>query len=545
MAMSPTGSGKTVITGRIIKDANLPTTSIAHRAELVLQISLQQAREGIRHRIIGPEKLQSRVSKEHLRKLGADYVNRHSRFAVAGVDTLIRLAPEDPIFKTTEFWMIDEGHHVLKANKWGRAVGMFRKGIYGLLPTATPGRADGKGLGAHADGVADDLIMGPSPRELINRGFLCDYRVICSKSTLDRAKMHVTASGELEQKEMARQTKASSVTGDVVRTYQTHAMGKKTIVFAADLEHAGMIAKGLRGIGVRAEVISGDTDPDLRNSLLDRFESGALDCLVNVDLFGEGFDLPALECVIMARPTESFPLFAQMFGRALRLAISSVLAAAWDTYADFQRLQFIAQSSKPKALIIDHVGNIERHGLPDKPRVWSLDARDRRGNSENDMIPMRVCQVCAGAYERIFKICPYCKHVHVPAGRSSIAHVDGDMFELPPELLAAMRGEIAKIDSAPLIASGLPELAQRAQANRHMEKQQAQAVLREQITMWAALQRHRGHADDEIRKLFYFTFGIDIYSAMALARADAEKLTERIMKKLEIDGVVRSDYAAA
>src|SRR6516225_8024118 len=179
MPVSATGSGKTVIIGAVIKEANEPAGAIAHRQELVSQISLALAREEIKHDIIAPDNVRRRIVQLHMKKFGKGWFDPSARTWVAGVDTL--RAREDKLtdeFKNrTRLIVQDEAHHVLRENKWGQAFSMFPN-AYGLFPTATPERADGAGLGRAADGFVDALICGPTMRELINAGYLTDYDVI-------------------------------------------------------------------------------------------------------------------------------------------------------------------------------------------------------------------------------------------------------------------------------------------------------------------------------------------------------------------------------
>lgn len=541
MPVAPTGSGKTVIVSHIATQLNEPGVFIAHRAELTAQMSMAIARNGIRHKIIGPEKLQKLIINMHIMGLGHNYVNPQSKWAVAGVDTLRKFNPQDPVFQTSRFWAIDEGHHVLKENKWGKTAAMFRPDCFALMPTATPIRADGQGLGAHADGLVEEMIVGPGMRDLINQGYLCDYRLICPTNDLDMSKVHHSADGDFNQAEMREAVKKSSVIGDVVRTYLQYARGMLGVTFAADIEQAAEMARKFRESGTTAEVVTGETPTDLRNSILRRFAKREIMMLVNVDLFGEGFDLPAVEVVIMARPTESFSLYAQQFGRALRIMVSESLNASWHTFTDAQRLQHIAASPKPKALVIDHVGNWKRHNLPDKPRIYTLDRRDKRSSTiSDDVLPLRCCVMCTQPYEKAYKICPHCGHPHIPASRGSPEAVDGDMNEVDPTVLMALRGEIARLDSAPAIPYGANDIIVRAVQNRHHAKQQEQFDLRETMALWGGHQTMLGRPLDEAQRRFYHLFGIDILTAQTLNAKDAAELKNRILGKLAIDGVVNA-----
>ncbi|HWI05785.1 MAG TPA: hypothetical protein VNT52_18405, partial [Acidimicrobiales bacterium] len=269
--------------------------------------------------------------------------------------------------------------------------------------------------------------------------------------------------------------------------------------------------------------------------------------LVNVDLFGEGFDLPAIEVVSFARPTESWALYCQQFGRALRLMIDPALHPVWDSLTDAQRLAYIAASGKPVAIILDHVGNVIRHmGPPDKRIEFTLDRRERRSSKPSDAIPLRDCLnvECLKPYERVYKCCPYCGHYPEPVERSGPEFVDGDLFEYSPELLAHMRGEIDRIDGAAVMPYGAPYPVQLAVNKRHEERKEAQAALRLAMSWWYAWQECLGRPDiEEAYRRFYLTYGIDTAAAQALGAADALKLRARICEELlraGIDGTVNA-----
>lgn len=546
MPVVPTGGGKTVIVADIVKEMNVPTCVTAHRQELVGQISVALAREGVRHSLIAPKPVIRSIVAGHMAECGRSFYDHVSTVRVAGVDTLVKMdANNDPWFRSVGLMVEDEGHHALVKNKWGKAFLMFPN-ARGLLPTATPGRADGFGLGSHADGIVDEFVFGPTPRALIEMGYLTDYRVVCPPPSVDMTGVAVSdTTGDFNQDQVRKAVHRSPrLVGDVVREYLRWARGKLGVTFAVDVESATEIAKAFRDAGVPAEVVSAKTPDDMRRAILRRFRNREILQLVNVDLFGEGFDLPAIEVVSFARPTQSYGLYAQQFGRALRLMVSQILMAAWGTYTDEQRLRFIAESGKAKALIIDHVGNIERHGLPDKRREWTLNRRERKARSLNsDAIPLRIClePTCMQPYERIHKCCPYCGYYPVPAGRSTLIQVDGDLTELDPAVLKEMRKEIAKVDGPGYAPNGVSDAARRSIWETHLERQQAQQQLRHAIGSWAAT---HGNDDDSTNyRRFYYLFGIDVASAMALNAKGAEALRERIVRRLAIDGYVISEYA--
>jgi DNA repair protein RadD len=394
-------------------------------------------------------------------------------------------------------------HHLLAGNKWGKAAGMFPN-AHGLGVTATPCRADGRGLGRHADGLIDAMVVGLPMRALIDDGWLSEYRIFVPPSDLHLEDVAISAGGDYSPVPLRAAVHKSHITGDVVAHYQRIAPGKLGVTFAVDVAAATEIAQAFRAAGVPAEVVSADTPDALRAHVLRRFRAREVLQLVNVDLFGEGFDLPALEVVSMARPTQSYALYAQQFGRALRI-----------------------MDGKDRAIIIDHVGNVLRHGLPDAPRVWTLDRRERRSRGVSDLPPLRVCLSCTGAYDRVLAACPYCGEAWVPAERSTPAQVDGDLSELSPEALLRLRGEI---DRPLVVPYGAPPEVVGAVRRSYRERQEAQQALRDAMKVWAG--RHSTATDagtvSALQRRFYLEHGIDVLSAQALGRREADELRGRL-----------------
>lgn len=541
------GMGKTPIIGRICEEHDGWGVVTAHRGVLVTQISQQLAREGIRHRIIGSEATKRQARNNHLEELGKQFVDPHSGWHVASVDTLYKMNPLEEIFRKSTRFIGDEAHHFLAMNKWGKAYNLFRHpDLKALLPTATPARADGMGLGRHADGIADVMIEGPDMRYGIDHGYLTDYRIWCpTAKDLDLNGIDLNKEGDFNQAQLAKaMAKSTAIVGDIVSTYIKHAMGKLGVTFAVDVSEANKICAEFNRQGVPAAVLSAKTPETERNRQLKDFANRKLWQLVNVDLFGEGFDLPAIECVSMGRPTASWPLFMQQFNRALRLMISRILMNAWDTYPPFQRKQLIAESPKPFAMIFDHVGNTLRHGLPDKPRLFSLDRRAKRGGP-SDAIPMISCPACEYPYEIIEDRCPHCgapKPVPDPSMRGMPNLVGGDIFELTPEVRAKMLGDAMQaVNSwAPVPPGALP-LVVAGINNRQRAKVRAQKLLRHYVGWWAGL--YPGESDAKIVRRFYHAFNIDMLGAFSLGAQDAEELLERVKSKLA--GIVINDLESA
>jgi superfamily II DNA or RNA helicase len=516
LAVLPTGGGKTVLFGGVINDHVGASCAIAHRSELVGQMSLALAKYGVPHRIVAPSNIIRWICQLQMAELGTCLYNPNAPCAVAGVDTLIRRPDELASWMAqVGLWVIDEAHHVIRANKWGKAVDLFPN-AKGLGVTATPLRADGKGLGRHAQGVFDDMVVGPSGRDLINAGYLTDYKIFAPPSDLDLHDVAVSAAtGDYNPKQLKLQVRKSRIMGDVVDHYLRLTPGQLGITFATDIETATEISARFRSAGVPSEVVSSKTPNKIRVEIVRRFRAGDIKELVNVDIFGEGFDLPALQVGSFARPSESYGLYSQQFGRILRI-----------------------MKDKKFGTIIDHVGNVMRHGLPDVGREWTLDARERRprGERDPDVIPTRTCIECTGLYEAIYNICPYCLEPWVPADRSSPEQVDGDLAELDPEVLAALRGEINRVDTPSTTIyermAGKGDKVARGAAANQRKRQEAQAILRDSMKLWGGYQAHMGRPKPEGQKRFYFKFGVDVMRAQALGRPAAAELNARVVEDI-------------
>ena len=503
----PTGGGKTVIFSEILRRHQGAGVAIAHRQELVGQISLSLAGAGVRHQIIGPRAVIKMILDLHRSLFGATFYDPAAPVAVAGVDTLIRRADKlKSWINQVTLWVQDEGHHALPENKWGKAISLFPH-ARGLGVTATPERADGKGL----DGIFNHMIIGPSMRELISQAYLADYRIFAPPSDLDLTGVKIARDGDYSRPSLRDAVGKSHIVGDVIEHYKRIALGKQGVTFATDVETAATIAVKYRDAGVAAALVSANTPDGERQQLINQFRAGQLQQLVNVDLFGEGFDVPGIEVVSMARPTQSYAVYAQQFGRALR-----------------------PLPGKDAGIIVDHVGNVQRHRLPDAVRHWSLKGREKgaRRARDPDAIPVTTCTSCFRVYEAITLICPFCGHKSEPRARSAPEHVDGDLYELDPAALAALRGEVERIDGPVRVPEGMTGYAARGLINRWRDRQTAQGHLRDMIAQWAGYGHAAGMGDPEILRRFYFKFGVDVMTAQTLGAPDAERLAAEIFNAI-------------
>jgi DNA repair protein RadD len=545
MPVMPTGSGKTVTFCDIVREFNGPACTIAHRQELVGQAALALNRERVPHSIIAPKQVvQQIIALEHELQ-GYSTYNSRAPVRAAGVDTIIRHDPTDKWYSQVGLVVQDEGHHVLKDNKWGRAQLMFPN-ARGLFPTAHAVRADGAGLGREADGLVDRLVIGPSARELINRGFLTDYRIFCVGSDIDFDSVPIGPSGEYSMPKLRAATHSSNrLVGDVVKHYLQIAPGKLGVTFAVDIEEATKLRNAYQAAGVPAEIITSETPLGVRGQLMRKFRARQLLQLVSVDCLGEGVDVPAIEVVSLARRTASWQLMCQQIGRALRIIVEEGFLAHWDQYTDAERVAIIAASPKPKAIIIDHVGNIIWHaktrGLFDTPQEYTLLRREARSRGKSDAIPLRPCMMCFQPFERFRIECPHCGFPVTPGSRATPELVEGDLVELDPAVLAALRGEIERVNGPVRFPENMDPAARRGLMRHHHDRYKAQQSLQRYMQLWGGWQvNHRGLDNREAQKLFYIRFGVDVMTAQTLNAADATALEVRIAADLQKHNVVEA-----
>lgn len=535
MPVLPTGGGKTVLFCDIVRDFDQPACTIAHRQELVSQAALALNREKVPHAIIAQKQTIQQIIALENELQGYSCYNSRAVVRAAGVDTIIRRDPSDRWFSQVGLVVQDEGHHVLQANKWGTAQLMFPN-ARGLFPTAHAVRADRKGLGRDADGLVDRLSVGPCARELINRGYLTDYDIYCPANDIDFDSVPIGPSGELNMPKLRAVThKSNQLVGDVVKSYLKWAYGKLGVTFAVDKESAVQLRAAYNAAGVPAEIITDETPITVRGKLMRMFRAREILQLISVDCLGEGVDVPAIEVVSFARKTASWQLFCQQFGRSLRVLVDAKYWDVWDSFTDDERRAIIVASSKPKAIIIDHVGNVLWHaqirGLPDSPQEYGLIRGEGAGRGKSLIDPLRGCLFCFKPYRRFLVKCPHCGKEPPVTGRATPEAVDGDLILLDPQVLAALRGDVDRVNGPVHVPQGLDSSAQRGYLRNHHDRYRAQQELQRILRVWGGWQETQLETR-AAQKLFFIRFGVDVMTAMTLNAADANALQLRVIADL-------------
>lgn len=307
-----TGLGKTVIfaeLSRLTAQAlGRRPLILVHRDELVRQ-TVAKLRDADPSMAVGV------IQGPRLEMYGTDVV-------VASVQTLVRRL--DSIMPTRfDCIIVDECHHA--AAKSYMAIlehfGAFDTSSRTLTlgVTATMGRGDGLGLGE----VWEKVVFERDIKFGVENKFLVPAEVRTVKlAGLDTGKIRKGADGDFAPGALAKAMAGIGAGPVVARAYVEFAQAdgrlRRGIVFTSTVETAVAWAADFRELGVRAEVVTGETSPEERQGIYARVSAGTADVILSVMVLTEGFDLPAVEVAVIGRPTKSMPLLTQMVGRVLR-----------------------------------------------------------------------------------------------------------------------------------------------------------------------------------------------------------------------------------
>jgi DNA repair protein RadD len=369
----PTGGGKTLTSGAIILGAiakGKRVLFVAHRKELIDQSVTALYRLG--------------VHPVGVIRAGDKRRNLALPVQVASIQTLARRPRLDP---APDIIVIDESHRALAKG--------YQEHLYAAYPnaiviglSATPCRADGKPLA----GAFDYLVQETKYSELIAGGHIDEPIVYSTPVLPDLASVH-TSDGDFNQADLEAAVNKAALIGNAGAEWQKHCDGRRTVVFCVSVAHSMAVLEMFRGLGVKAEHLDGTTPEDQRSAILARLASGETQLVCNVGVLTEGWDCPPVKCLVILRPTKSLSLWMQMAGRILR---------PWGGI---------------KPLILDHGGNVDRHGLPHQDFEWSLKGRPKKAMAP----PMKTCADCFAYIPAGCKTCPHCSAEQLAGGSSDVA----------------------------------------------------------------------------------------------------------------------------
>jgi len=374
--------GKTAIAGRMLNNAierGRRTQFNVHRRELVLQVRRALDKEGIRYGLM--------TSK--------DRVNLDAPVQICSIPTLARRYKRLP---KPDLVVWDECHHI-GARSWDE---LFRhyQDAYHIGLSATPERAD-IGLGEYFEA----MVCGPSPAWMMEQGYISKYECYRPDNGFDPGSLR-TRMGEFVASDSAELISKRAIVGNAIDHYKKHCDGAKAVAFCVSVKASQQTAQEFRDRGIPAMHVDGDTSDELRDLALQELLLGKLRVITNVDLFGEGVDLPGLEAGIYLRPTMSRPLHIQQMFRPLT-----------------------AFEGKPYSFLLDCVGNTFLHGLPDAENSWELTTG--RVEKKPKAPPPRVCGYCFGASPAWSKKCRICQEPY-PVESREVDQVSGDLAKVEP-----------------------------------------------------------------------------------------------------------------
>lgn len=334
VVQSPPRTGKTVLMAEIARRTTAKGNKIlfiVHRKEII-----DQVRRTFTEQKVKPEFCQIGMVQTFSRHID-------------------RLAKPDVI-------LVDEAHHAL-ASSYRKVLDAFPNAVK-LLFTATPVRLGRQQL----DQIATDIVEGKQIQDLIDMGFLAKFRYFARKQ-IDEDKLKKSSTGDFTVDSMT-EALTTGIYSTVVKEYRERVNGQQAVVYWFSVETAKKCAQAFQNSGISAAEIDGDTPDNIRDDIVQKFRDGKIKVLSNVNLFTEGIDLPNVDCVIMARPTQSLALYLQFAMRCLN------------------------PRQGKTATIIDMVDNWRRHGLPSDHRDWKkmMVTGKKRKSSGGGVGGMGICQ---------------------------------------------------------------------------------------------------------------------------------------------------------
>lgn len=353
LIVSPPGSGKSVVIAEIARLTALKKNRVlffVHRQELVEQI------------------------KESFIEQGVD-LNYCTIMTVGKVANRLKILPKPNLI------IVDESQH--SRAKTYQKIFNYYSDVPRLGFTGSPWRLSGKGF----KDIYSVMVQGPKTKWLIDHHKLAPFTVY-GYQLGDKNMLRHGSTGDYTKRSMDNYTR-SIIHGSIVKSWLKFAKDRKTIVYCHSVSFSKKVAQAFRNAGINAVHADAKTPESKRDKIMTDFKKGKIKVLCNVELYGEGVNVPDCSCVVLLRPTESLVIYLQQSMRCMRY-----------------------QPNK-HAVIIDQVGNFEKFGLPDQDRQWTLEDREkhpRREGSTTDGPAIKTCPECFAVIEAKNVTCPLCGH---------------------------------------------------------------------------------------------------------------------------------------
>lgn len=272
--------------------------------------------------------------------------------------------------------IFDEAHHA-SSRTWTSIINKYPN-VYIIGLTATPIRNDNRGLG----NVFDVLIEGVDAEWLIENNYLSEFDYYAPRILNLKRGDFLHKGNNFDLKSVGQTMINHKIYGDIKKYLDLEK--RKTIIYSPTIEFSQQLENDIPGV----VHFDGNTPKKKRDEIIAKFRNGEIKCLTNIELIGEGFDVPDCDCVILLRPTESLALYIQQSMRCLR-------------YREGKR-----------AVIYDLVGNIFNFDFPTVKRKYTLDKNKRFKFKEDEILDLKIrqCKKCFRVYAGNNSICPYCNN---------------------------------------------------------------------------------------------------------------------------------------
>jgi len=305
LAVASTGFGKTIalagVAGQLLAGNDAKACVLAHRDELTAQNELKFS------------KVNPNISTSKFDALTKSW---RGQTTFAMVPTLARKANLDAM-PVLDLLVIDEAHHVA-ADSYRRIIDQAKNKnpdvkIFGV--TATPNRGDKKGLRPVFSNVSDQVFIG----ELIASGHLVPPRTFVIDVGAQEALKSVRKTvDDFDMKAVDAIMNKSPITDAVIRHWREKAGNRQTVVFCSTVNHARNVRDAFVADGISAGMVYGDMGTKARRIVLQSYDEGDIQVLVNVAVLTEGWDHQPTSCIILLRPSSYKSTMIQMVGRGLR-----------------------------------------------------------------------------------------------------------------------------------------------------------------------------------------------------------------------------------
>lgn len=391
LIFAPCSFGKTIVSAEIAKlcvEKGNKILFLVHRRLLAIQTKEKFDEYGLNSSIM----------------MAGMHTNFNVNIMITTIQTYSRrLTLDEPrynqFFHDADIIFCDEAHLGI-SETYQKIYSYYKdKIIIGL--SGSPARGDQRGLGE----VFSNIIKSTGIEDLTKKGFLAPIRYFAAE-TPDLTGVKTTA-GDYNKGELQKKMNKEKLVGDVIENWLRLSKNRPTIIFSTGVKHSINLSEQFIKNGIPSAHLDSRTPHIERMDVLNDFREGRITVVTNCQLFTEGYDADFVSCIGIARPTKSLPLWIQMAGRGQRI-----------------------YQGKKDCILLDFGGNIERHGLIEWEREWSLDGKKRAWAKPSEKQTKKVvkCRACNLVFEGKNK-CPDCD-TEVKSFGKKIATIEAELKEL-------------------------------------------------------------------------------------------------------------------